>query len=66
VAYLAESYGGDNENHYSKLEEKRCLNREKSSIGEWQTKQKHQKIHICDNRGCKQEKYRQENKQQIT
>jgi len=29
VVYLAESYGGDNENHHSKLEEQRCLNREK-------------------------------------
>jgi hypothetical protein len=29
VVYLAESYGGDNENHYPKLEEQRCLNREK-------------------------------------
>ena len=29
MVYLAESCGGDSENHYSKLEEKRCLNREK-------------------------------------
>jgi len=26
-------------------------------MGEWQAKQKHQQTHICDNRGCKQEKY---------
>lgn len=27
-----------------------------NKTGEWQTKQKHQQIHICDNRGCNQEK----------
>jgi hypothetical protein len=40
VVYLAESYEGDNENHHSKLEEKRCLRGEKSNMGEWQTKTK--------------------------
>jgi len=56
VVYLAKSYGGGNEKHYSKLEEERRLNREKISMGEWQTKQKYHQIHICDNSGCKQEK----------
>jgi len=40
VVYLAESYGGDNENHYSKLEEQRCLSGEKINMSEWQTKTK--------------------------